>query len=76
MSNSIRIKELPLIQQCDFIVSVDTYDKPICAYALFRRTENGLECINVKSMNDYESFKDEVENLTKYFNATQICSLQ
>lgn len=70
-------KNLPEAKPCDFILSVDAMDKPICAYALFKRTVGEIpECITVKTMNDYDSFVEEINNLQKYFNATMVGFLQ
>ena len=70
-------KNLPEVKPCDFVLSVDTMDKPICAYALFKRTVGEIpECITVKTMNDYDSFIEEITNLQKYFNATLVGFLQ
>lgn len=72
-NDNLVFKNLPEAKPYDFILSVDTYDKPICAYALFKRTVGEIpECITIKTMNDYDSFVEEVENLQKYFNATKV----
>jgi len=70
-------KNLPEAKSCDFVLSVDTLDKPICAYALFKRTVGEFpECITIKTMKDYDSFVEEVNNIQKYFNATLVGFLQ
>ena len=72
-NDTLVFKNLPETKPCDFILSVDTYDKPICAYALYKITVGEIpECITTKTMNDYESFVEEVKNLQKYFNAKQV----
>lgn len=56
-----------------FIIGTDCYDDDIHAYCLGRVTENGnLEIILSKSMRAGEEFEQEVENISKYFNAQKI----
>lgn len=76
-NDNLVFKNLPEAKPCDFVLSVDTMDKSICAYALFKRTVGEIqECITVKTMNDYDSFIEEITNLQKYFNATLVGFLQ
>ena len=53
----------------DHVIGVDTYDKEAMAYSLIRRTVNGEEILLSKVMRNEADFKEEVNNLAKYFNA-------
>ena len=76
-NDNLVFKNLPEAKPCDFVLSVDTMDKPICYYALFKRTVGEIpECVTIKTMNDYDSFIEEVNNLQKYFNAKMVGFLQ
>lgn len=76
-NDNLVFKNLPEAKPYDFVLSVDTIDKQICAYALFKRTVGEIpECVTIKTMNDYDLFIEEVNNLQKYFNATMVGFLQ
>jgi len=53
-----------------FYLGVDAYDKENCAYCLFRNLNGVRDVILAKTMGDEDSFRKEVEGLSKYFNAT------
>ena len=63
------IKRLDLKLEPKFYIGVDTYDKNNLAYCLTRNTEDVVEVILSKTSNDKKIFEEEVENLSKYFNA-------
>jgi hypothetical protein len=50
-------------------MGVDTYDKDALAYCLSRKVDGVIEILLCKTMRDEKEFKQEVENLAKYFNA-------
>jgi hypothetical protein len=52
-----------------FVIGVDTFDKKYLTYSLGRTDGDNLEIILHKSLKDDIEFKQEVENLSKYFNA-------
>lgn len=54
-----------------YIITVDTYDKPICAYSLCRKSSDNTsaEFLLVKTLKNYDEFVEEVTNLSKYFSA-------
>lgn len=54
----------------EYFLGVDTYDKYISCYCLMKRVGDSIEVVISKRMrNSFEFFK-EVDNLSKYFNAT------
>lgn len=55
-----------------YIISIDTYDKNVFAYCLSRKTNEVVEILLCKTMKDETEFKQEVDNLVKYFNAIEI----
>ena len=57
------------IKQPEYIIGVDTYDKDAIAYCLSRKVDGVFEMLLCKTMIDEKEFKQEVENLAKYFNA-------
>lgn len=57
-----------------FYVGIDCYDKAgtegsVTVWSLVRKTENSMEVIHSKTMKPNMEFKDEVLNVSKYFNA-------
>ena len=50
-------------------MGVDTYDKDALAYCFGRKVDGVFEIMLSKTMRDEKEFKQEVENLAKYFNA-------
>ena len=50
-------------------MGVDTYDKDALAYCFGRKVDGVFEIMLTKTMRDENEFKQEVENLAKYFNA-------
>ena len=76
-NDNLVFKNLPEAKPCDFILSVDTLDKPICVYCLLKRTVGEPNhIVLIKKMNDFDLFVEEVQNLQKYFNATLVGFLQ
>lgn len=53
----------------NYYIGVDTYDKNALAYCLTRRLDGKTEIILLKTMASEKEFKEEVENISKYFNA-------
>ena len=58
-----------IIKQPYYAIGVDTYDKKALAYCLSRKVDGVVEILLCKTMRDENEFKQEVENLAKYFNA-------
>ena len=58
-----------IIKQPYYAIGVDTYDKNALAYCLSRKVDWVVEILLCKTMRDEAEFKQEVENLAKYFNA-------
>lgn len=61
--------EKATIKQYEYVMGVDTYDKDALAYCFGRKVEGVFEIMLAKTMRDEKEFKQEVENLAKYFNA-------
>jgi len=57
------------IKQPKYVMGIDTYDKDTLAYCLGRKVDGVFEIMLTKTMRDEKEFKQEVENLSKYFNA-------
>jgi len=57
------------IKQPEYVMGVDTYDKDNLAYCFGRIADGVFEIMLAKTMRDEKEFKQEVENLAKYFNA-------
>lgn len=58
------------IEPSKFTIGVDCHDKNVSAYTLFKETGNHVEILlSKKRTASEEEFKQEVENLAKYFNA-------
>ena len=57
------------IKQPEYVIGVDTYDKDALAYCFGRKVDGVFEIMLAKTMRDEKEFKQEVENLAKYFNA-------
>lgn len=60
------------LKQTKYVIGVDTYDKYASAYCLGRKIDGVFEIILCKTMYDKNEFKQEVENLSKYFNVDVI----
>lgn len=52
-----------------YFLGVDTYDKDIVCYCLMKKTGGSTEILLSKRMRKSVEFTQEVENLSKYFNA-------
>ena len=61
--------EKATIKQPYYAMGVDTNDKDALAYCLSRKVDGVVEILLCKTMRDETEFKQEVENLAKYFNA-------
>ena len=61
--------EKATIKQPKYVMGVDTYDKDALAYCFGRKVDGVFEIMLSKTMRDEKEFKQEVENLAKYFNA-------
>lgn len=57
------------IKQPEYVMGIDTYDKDALAYCFGRKVDGVFEIMLAKTMRDENEFKQEVENLAKYFNA-------
>lgn len=57
------------IKHPQYIIGVDTYDKDALAYCLSRKVDGVIEIILLKTMRNEKQFEEEVQNLSKYFNA-------
>ena len=63
------------IKQNYFLIGVDTYDKNYPCYCLVRVVDEVSEVLLCKTKKDEKQFKEEVENLARYFNAEIIKEL-
>lgn len=61
--------EKATIKQPEYVMGIDTYDKDALAYCFGRKVDGVFEIMLTKTMSDEKEFKQEVENLAKYFNA-------
>ena len=61
--------EKATIKLPEYVMGVDTYDKDALAYCFGRKVDGVFEVMLSKTMRDENEFKQEVENLAKYFNA-------
>jgi hypothetical protein len=61
--------EKSAIKQSHYVLSIDTYDKDVFAYCLSRKVDKVIEILLCKTIRDEKEFKQEVDNLTMYFNA-------
>lgn len=52
-----------------YVMGVDTYDEGSPTYCLMRRLNGKTEILLSKTIRDDATFKEEVENLVKYFDA-------
>lgn len=57
------------IKQPEYVMGIDTCDKDALAYCFGRKVDGVFEIMLTKTMSDEKEFKQEVENLAKYFNA-------
>ena len=55
-----------------YSIGVDTYDEKLLAYCLCKHLDGKMEILLAKTMRSKKDFKEEVSNLSKYFNA-KIC---
>ena len=61
--------EKATIKQPEYVMGIDTYDKDALAYCFGRKVDGVFEVMLSKTMRNEKEFKQEVENLAKYFNA-------
>jgi hypothetical protein len=61
--------EKTTIKQPEYVMGIDTYDKDTLTYCFGRKVDGVFEIMLAKTMRDENEFKQEVENLAKYFNA-------
>ena len=61
--------EKATIKQPEYVIGIDTYDQDALAYCFGRKVDGVFEIMLSKTMRDENEFKQEVENLAKYFNA-------
>ena len=57
-----------------YCIGVDNYDKKALAYCLSRKVNENVEILLCKTMTNEDDFKNEVNNLSKYFNCDIIGS--
>ena len=55
-----------------YSIGVDTYDEKSLAYCFCKHLDGKIEILLAKTMKSKKDFKEEVTNLSKYFNA-KIC---
>lgn len=55
-----------------WVISYDTYDKLALCYMLYRISGDNFEIVLSKVMRDETEFKQEIRNITRYFNARLI----
>lgn len=55
-----------------YSIGVDTYDEKSLAYCFCKHLDGKTEILLAKTMRSKKDFKEEVANLSKYFNA-KIC---
>lgn len=55
-----------------YSIGVDTYDEKSLAYCFCKHLDGKVEILLAKTMRSKKNFKEEVSNLSKYFNA-KIC---
>lgn len=74
MSNVFPIDKIKdqLKKNVDYMIGVDELDLNHHCYSLVMRVDGNSHFILSKDMKDGVEFKKEVENLSKYFNATII----
>ena len=70
----LALLEKATIKQPEYVMGVDTYDKDALAYCFGRKVDGVFEIMLSKKMRDEKEFKQEVENLAKYFNADVLWS--
>jgi hypothetical protein len=63
------LADLAKINEPQYYIGVDNYDKENNAYCLSRHWEGNIEILQSKVIKDEVEFEKEVENLSKYFNA-------
>lgn len=70
--NVFDIKKLESVKSSPptYVIGTDTYDENAFTFCLSKIENGKLEILLLKSFNKEEKFKEEVENLSKYFNAT------
>ena len=61
--------EKATIKHPKYVIGVDTYDKDALTYCFGRILYGVFEIMLSKTMRDKKEFRQEVENLVKYFNA-------
>lgn len=66
-SNNNNFRE---IKEPEYTLGIDTYDKENLSYCLGRTIDGVFEVIATKTMRYEAQFKEEIENLAKYFNVT------
>lgn len=57
------------IKKPEYVICIDTYDKDVLVYCFGRKVDKTIEIMLTKTMRNENEFKQEVENLAKYFNA-------
>jgi len=73
--SSIFDKELfknAVIEEADYTIGIDTFDKDALAYCLTRTINGSTEVLLSKVMHDKIKFTQECENIANYFNANII----
>jgi hypothetical protein len=58
-----------------YTIGIDTYDKNTSAYCLIKRTGDITEILLCKTLNK-EEFKEELNIISKYFNAEIISEIK
>lgn len=52
-----------------YVIGIDNYDPEIFTYCLAKNYNNTTEVLLIKRMKNKLDFKEEINNLSKYFNA-------
>jgi hypothetical protein len=64
-----KLLEKMKVEKPIYSIGVSTYDKNLSCYCLGRECNGKHEIILLKTIKDEIEFKQEVENISKYFNA-------
>lgn len=62
--------EKVVVKEPEYVIGIDTYDEKVPTYCFGRKINGVFEIMLSKTIRDQNEFKQEVDNLAKYFNAT------
>ena len=66
--DELRLNEY-ISREYKYIITIGTYDEDTFAYIFYSKVGEDIRILLCKEMRDENEFKQEVENLAKYFNA-------